>query len=87
MKTEMRNAIKLERVETSHGVVKIEGEIREGTLMVQNLWAMSTDGWEEIDRKCNWARTLFKTSTDIIIGRIIEKYGSTGEQITRVVGS
>ena len=87
MKTEMRNAIKLERVETSHGVVKIEGEIREDELVVKNLWAMSTDGWEEIDQKCNWARTLFNASTDIIMGRIMEKYGSTGEQITRVVGS
>lgn len=79
--------IKLERVETDHGVVKIEGEVCGADLVVQKLWAMSTDGWEEIDPKCSWAKTMLYSSTDIIIGRTIKKYGSTDENVIRVVGS
>lgn len=83
----MRTVIRLGRVETNHGVLKIEGEILGDKLVFQKMWSMSTDGWEEIDQKCRWAKTLFNSSADIIIGRTIAKYGSTCEQVTRVVGS
>lgn len=83
----MRKAIKLERVETSYGVVKFNGEILGVELIVQNLWVMCTDGWDEIDPKCSWANKMFNGSSIVVIGRIIEKYGSTESEIVRVVGA
>ena len=83
----MKTAIKLVRVESNNDVVTIEGVICGEKLVVQNLWAMSTDGWEEIDRKCLWAKKFYESSAEIIIGRAIEKYGSSCQHVTRVVGS
>lgn len=83
----MKSAVRLERVETSEGIVKIEGEVFGSELTVQKLWAMSTDGWEEIAPKCSWAESVFTSNNDIFVGRSIRKYGSIAEQVTRVVGS
>ena len=83
----MKITIKLERVETNNGVVTIEGEICGEELVVKCLRTMSTDGWEEIDRNCIWANNIYKSCSDVIIGRVIAKYGSSGKQVTRVVGS
>ena len=58
----MRTAIKLERVETDQGVVKIEGEVRGAELVVLKLWAMSTDGWEEIDPNCTCTYFVMRTT-------------------------
>ena len=84
---EMKTTIKLERVETNNGVVTIEGVICEEELVVNCLWRMSTDGWEEMDRNCFWANELYESCADIIIGRAIAKYGSSDKHVTRVVGS
>ncbi|MEE9333358.1 MAG: hypothetical protein V3U65_04630 [Granulosicoccaceae bacterium] len=82
----MRTAITLERVETDQGVVKIEGKVCGVEFVVEKLWAMSTDGWEEIDPICPWTKTMLNSNIDILIERTNNIYGSTQQPVTRVAG-
>lgn len=75
--TMMKTQIALERVETEQGILKIEGEVSAAGLVVKKLWVMSTDGWEMTSPICPWAEEVFRSNVDLIIGKLVKKYGQS----------